>query len=56
VVPIVKLGWAMMPTSNFGPRPRPEFIVDDWQIFRGDQLTQIEAPKPAEELNDAIGF
>jgi hypothetical protein len=64
VLPIVKLAWAMMP-SGFGPRPRPDFVVDSWRSFCGDKPAQIEAPKQAEqigklepvpELNDEIGF
>jgi hypothetical protein len=68
VLPIVKLSWAMMPTG-FGPRPRPEFVVDGWRSFGGDQPAQIEQPKTPpeigkpvepisvrEELNDEIGF
>jgi hypothetical protein len=67
VAPIVKLSWAMMP-SSFGPRPRPDFVVEDWRSFGGDQPAQIAPPtadtigKPvapvttAEELNDEIGF
>jgi hypothetical protein len=68
VLPIVKLAWAMMP-SSFGPRPRPDFIVESWRGFGGNQPAQIESPKQAEqigkpvkeptlaeEMNDEIGF
>jgi hypothetical protein len=68
VLPIVKLSWAMMP-SGFGPRPRPDFVVDEWRNFGSDQPAQIEPPKQAEqigkpvepvsageEMNDEIGF
>ena len=68
VLPIVKLAWAMMP-SDFGPRPRPDFVIVEWRDLGGDQAAQIEQPKQAEqigkpvsepslreEMNDEIGF
>jgi hypothetical protein len=43
VVPLVKLGWKMMPTRR-GPRPRPVFEVLEW---RGGGSND-EAPRPIE--------
>jgi hypothetical protein len=45
VRPIVKLGWAEMP-SSFGPRPRPDFVVEDWRSFGGEQPAQLAPPTP----------
>ena len=68
VLPIVKLRWAMMP-SAYGPRPRPDFAIDEFRNFGSDQPAQIASPKQAEkigkpvsepslkeELDDEIGF
>jgi hypothetical protein len=45
--PIVKLGWAMMP-SDYGPRPRPDFIIDGWRDLEPEPK-RVEAPKLAPE-------
>jgi hypothetical protein len=52
VLPIVKLGWVMMP-SAYGPRPRPDFVIDDWRDL-GNQLAQIESPKQAEQIGTSV--
>jgi hypothetical protein len=53
VLPLVKLGSAIMPTS-YGPRPRPDFVVCDWRNFGGDQPAQIELPKPSPEIGKPV--
>jgi hypothetical protein len=52
VLPIVKLGWVMMP-SAYGPRPRPDFVIDDWRDLSGNQPAQIEPPK-AEQIGKPV--
>jgi hypothetical protein len=53
VLPIVKLSWVMMP-SDFGPRPRPHFVIDDWRDLSGNQPAQIEPPKQAEQIGKPV--
>jgi hypothetical protein len=55
VLPIVKLSWAMMPTSDFGPRPRPDFTIIEWRDLGGDQSAQIEPPKSTPARSEKIG-
>jgi hypothetical protein len=67
VLPLVRLGSATM-TTSFGPKARPDFIVQDWRSFGGNQPAQIAPPtastigKPvaepttAEEVGDSVPF
>jgi hypothetical protein len=55
-LPVVKLSWAMM-NSDFGPRPRPDFIIIEWRDLGGNQPVQIEPPKQggsAEQLGKPV--
>jgi hypothetical protein len=54
VLPIVKLSWAMM-HSSFGPRPRPDFVIDEWRDLGGNQPAQIEPPKQSPTPSEQIG-
>jgi hypothetical protein len=55
-MPTVRLSWAMMPTADFGPRPRPDFVVvaDKWRDHIEPEPKQVEGPKPTPAPSEKI--
>jgi hypothetical protein len=59
-VPVIAIASTMMPT-DYGPRPRPQFMVTSWKSLSGDAVAAVEqkrisAPTTAPDPDDEIPF
>jgi hypothetical protein len=55
-LPIVRLAVAEMHTKKYGPVPRPEFEITDWEEVAAGSVEVIAPISAADDLNDEIPF